>query len=209
MTRQLILAGLLAATIQVHGQGEASPETKLRAALRTTTLQLRDGQNELAILQAEKADNEQKVADMAAELESAKKEAAASQSDAEAQIGQLTQQTERMDAQLEQYRLALVKWKRAYNEGAEVARKKEDERAKAFSQAILLQRRIDEATAKNREMYKVGNEILNRYERLNLGDALLAREPFIGVTRVKIQNLMQDYRDDLTDQRVKPAEAQP
>lgn len=51
-------------------------------------------------------------------------------------------------------------------------------------------------------MYQVGVEILNRYENFGLGDALLAREPFVGTTRVKFQNLIQQDQDQLTDSRI-------
>ncbi len=206
MTRHIICLILLAVGGSLRAQQEASPEMKLREALRNTTLQLRDAQNSLAVLEAEKAENEQKVADMTDQLEKATQENTEALSAAEENAGKLTTQNERLEAQLEEFRLALVKWKRAYNEVAEVARTKEAERATAASQSILLQRRVDDATAKNREMYKVGREILNRYEKFNLGDALLAKEPFVGTTRVKIQNLMQDYRDDLADQRVEPVQ---
>ena len=36
------------------------------------------------------------------------------------------------------------------------------------------------------------------------GEALTAREPFVGVTRVKFENLIQDYQDKLADQKIKP-----
>ena len=58
-------------------------------------------------------------------------------------------------------------------------------------------------------MFKVANEILVRYERFGLGDALTAREPFTGITRVKLQSLFEDYQDKLTDQKIKPLEAKP
>jgi hypothetical protein len=45
---------------------------------------------------------------------------------------------------------------------------------------------------------------LDRYEKFGLGDALTAREPFVGLTKVKFQNLVQDYQDKLSDQKVKP-----
>ena len=56
---------------------------------------------------------------------------------------------------------------------------------------------------KNDAMFKLGNEILKRYERFGLGDALTRREPFVGTTRVKFQNLIQDYTDKVADQRIK------
>ncbi len=53
-------------------------------------------------------------------------------------------------------------------------------------------------------MYKIGTEVLTRYENFGLGTALTAREPFTGSTRVRMQNLAQDLGDKLADQRIKP-----
>lgn len=70
---------------------------------------------------------------------------------------------------------------------------------------MLLDRRVTEQQAKNTTMYQIGVEILDRYEKFGLGDALTAREPFIGKTRVKFQNLVQEFQDKLTEQRIKPS----
>jgi hypothetical protein len=51
-------------------------------------------------------------------------------------------------------------------------------------------------------MYQAGMEILDRYEKFGLGDAILAREPFTAAKRVKFQNLVQDLSDKLTDARI-------
>jgi hypothetical protein len=56
-------------------------------------------------------------------------------------------------------------------------------------------------------MYRLGNEVLDRYAQFGLGTALAAREPFVGITKVKFQNLVQDYQNKLTDQTIRPDES--
>ncbi len=85
--------------------------------------------------------------------------------------------------------------------------KKEAERAKAAAQIIKLDRIVADQQIKNVQMYKVGTEILDRYEKFGLGEAILAREPFVGMTRAKFQTLMQDYQDKLVDQRISSSTA--
>ena len=51
--------------------------------------------------------------------------------------------------------------------------------------------------------------MLTRYEHFSLGDALTAREPFTRLTRVKIETLVQDYQDKLTDNKIKPEDSKP
>ena len=46
-------------------------------------------------------------------------------------------------------------------------------------------------------------EILDRYENFAFGKALLAREPFTGLAKVRLEEQVQDYKDQLTDGMVK------
>ena len=58
----------------------------------------------------------------------------------------------------------------------------------------MLRRKVDDREAKNYELFKLANEILTRYEKFGLGEALTAREPFTGLTRVKRENLCRTTR---------------
>lgn len=78
----------------------------------------------------------------------------------------------------------------------------EKERIKLNTQIALLQRKVNDHETKNVEMAKLAQEILTRYEKFGLGDALTAREPFIGTTRVKIENYVQDFKDKIDDQKI-------
>ncbi|HEY5792010.1 MAG TPA: hypothetical protein VIS74_01850, partial [Chthoniobacterales bacterium] len=169
---------------------------------RATMIQLRDAQAQIATLQATQVENEQKITDLTAQLETLANQAAADQQTAKKTIDDLNARITEQDTKLAQLIEALGKWKKAYNQAADLARAKENERAKLANKVILLDRRIADQQTKNDALYQIGNEILTRYEKFSLGDALTAREPFVGITRVKIQNLVQDYQDKLTDQKI-------
>jgi chromosome segregation ATPase len=189
----------------LRGADEPSPvEAKLREALRATMLQLRDTQGQLATLQAEAALKDQKLADLQARFDKLTKQAAADQDAAKIKISALETRVAERDAAIAQYKEALDKWKKAQAEAAALAASTEAKRAALAAKAISLQRTVDDQQAKNRKMYEIGTEILDRYEKFGLGDALLAREPFVGITRVKFENLIQDYSDALTDTKIKP-----
>ena len=47
-------------------------------------------------------------------------------------------------------------------------------------------------------------EILSRYEKFGLGTALTAREPFTGITRARLQSLVDEYDEKISAQRIKP-----
>ena len=97
---------------------------------------------------------------------------------------------------------ALAKWKTGYQQASEVARAKEDERAKLAAEALVLKRSIADRETKNIALFNISNEILVRFENYALGKALAAREPFIGTTRVKVENLVQGYKDKILDNRI-------
>jgi hypothetical protein len=99
---------------------------------------------------------------------------------------------------------SLAKWKAAYEQIQTAAQKSEAERARLASEAIILKRKVEDRERKNLELYKTANEVLTRYEKFSLGQALSAREPFTGITRVKLESQVQDYEDKIADQRVKP-----
>ncbi len=75
---------------------------------------------------------------------------------------------------------------------------------KLAGQVADLQSRLADRETKNLALFLIGNEILNRYEEFSLGEALRAKEPFVGKTRTRLENLVQDYQDQLLNSRVQP-----
>ncbi len=109
-------------------------------------------------------------------------------------------------AAIDQFGADVQLWVTGYEEYAALAQRTEAERARLAKQALQLQQTVTDREAKNLALYQLGGEILARYEKAGVGDALLDKEPFIGVSRVKLQNLVQDYRDKLRDQVVIPGQ---
>jgi chromosome segregation ATPase len=109
--------------------------------------------------------------------------------------------------QLDQYDTDIELWTTGYNQYVQFANKTEAERAKLAVQVIMLQRVVEDRERKNLTLFTTGNEILDRYEKFSLGDALSAKEPFVGITRVKLQEFVQDYKDKLTAQKISIGQA--
>lgn len=197
----LFSSGMLKAADQTN-----SPEERLRGMLRSTMLQLRDAQNQVATLQSAQAESDKEKKALSDRLDELTKQAAADKDAATKAIADLNTKVTDQNTLVTQLKDALDKWKEAYNKAVEVANTKEAQRAKFESQAILLQRRVENDEAKNLALYKLGKEVLDRYEKFGLGTAITAREPFVGTTKVKLENLVQDYSDKLLDQTVKPGQ---
>ena len=175
-------------------------DAKFKETLRELTLRLRTAETEQATLQGEKAQLEQEKQAL-----TEKADLLAKNSDADkATIANLTSKAAEQDTTINQTKDSLAKWKAAYDQINTAAQKLKAERDKAVSEDIIAKRTVADREMKNRELYRLANEILTRYEKFGLGDALAAREPFTGITRTKLENLVQDYSDKIADARVQP-----
>jgi hypothetical protein len=181
-------------------------EAKLRESLRATMLQLRTAESERAALQAAQTEMEEKSKALAEQVAKMEKQIAEEKELAEMTGAELKAKVDERDREIGDLRLSLDKWKVAHQKVTDIANAKEAQRAKAAMEVIVLNRKVAEQQVKNAAMFKLGNEILTRYEKFGLGDALTSREPFVGITRVKFQNLIQDYGDKLADEKIKPDE---
>lgn len=205
---------MLLLMLEVSPAQQAQDEvSRMRDALRNTMIQLRDVNNRVAVLQAEKESDkaaaDKKIAGLEQQVKTLtersirdKKDADEAKAAADKAMAGLQKQIADQDKRLAAGKAALEAAQKANAEAAAEAAKREQARADAESKAVVLQRRVDEAVRVNGELLKIGREILSRYEKFSLGDAITAREKFIGITRTKFENLMQDYQDQLDDHQL-------
>ena len=203
--RLSVLTGLLLSSFAApRAAADDDAATRLRDTLRSTMLQLRDAQNQIATLQGAQADSDAKNKALTDQLALIKKHSTDDKAVADAAIVALTTKATDQAAEVAKLKDLLGKWQAAYRQVHDAAGVTEGERAKLADNKLVLERRVAYLENKNVELFKLGNEILNRYEDFSLGNALSAKEPFVGVTRVKLENLIQDYQDKLLDQRATP-----
>lgn len=103
---------------------------------------------------------------------------------------------------LDQYGNDIQLWKTGYYQYVQFANATDAARAKLAAEDILLRRTVEDREMKNLVLYNTGSEILDRYEKFSLGEALSAKEPFISLTKVKLQEQVQDYKDKLLTQKL-------
>lgn len=201
-SRILLFLSILILLPQVRGQEEDPAVARLRDALKSTMLQLRDAQSQVATLQASEAQAQLKVKNLEAQVAKLTKQAEQDKTASDALIAALREQLLAREKEAFELSGTLKKWKEGYDKAAGLAHAKEAERAKLAAQVIELQRRVDDQQRRNDEMFKLGMEVLDRYKRFGLGTAISAREPFTGISRAKFQTLVQDYSDKITDQKI-------
>ena len=62
---------------------------------------------------------------------------------------------------------------------------------------------IADCEHKNLLLYQANTELLKKYQNKSAWDALAQKEPFTGIEKVRIDNVLQEYRDKLAAGRVK------
>lgn len=187
----------IALTAGAHAQ---TLEQQLRSQLADARSQLQDLQGQQAQWQAEKTKLEQ-------ERDAARKEAGA----AKAELGKprpastvdasklATERTAREQAEAEAQRLQ----KEVADANAKV-RAQEQQGSDLAGQLHETQSQVTACTAKNQQLYQIGNEVLDAYSHMSLGRVIASREPFAASERVKLENAAQAYGDRLYGQRYDP-----
>jgi chromosome segregation ATPase len=186
----------LAVVLSTNARAQSEPD-RLREALRTTTGQLRQLEDQRAALQARATAAEQERDRLRKQNETLR----AQVKEAEQSYRQAVKDFNERIAERDE---ALEKWKSAYAEAATVARTKDAERTKFEGEAAALKTSNKACQAKNTRLVKVGNEIVTQYEAMNPFEKLLDHDPVFGTKRVEHQNAAQDFRDKILDQKVQP-----
>ena len=195
---------LLFAVALPAAEPAADASAALRSALRDKTQQLQTVQSDLATLQA----GQQALTDankaLTEKYEALKKQIVADRSVSDKSVATLTAQLAEQKQQAARLNEELKTAKTEGEAAAQAAQLAEAQGVKLTKEAIVQERRAADLEAKNLALFLIANEILTRYEEFSLGNAIRAKEPFVGLTRTKLENLVQAYQDKILDQRTKP-----
>lgn len=205
----LITTAFLAAPLAAQdaiAQAKAN-EQRLRDGLRSVTAQLRAAESEKASLLAAQTERDQRIASLEASLATLSKESADARATSEAAAAALKAASDRDRAEIASLRSSLAKWKKATEDATAAYHRSEGLRVKLDAANASLERRAEARERQNLALFKTGSEILQRYENFSLGRAIAAREPFTGIARARLESQIQDYKDLLDDQKLKPAPA--
>ena len=198
-----LLAFVCAGQARAADSGDPG-EARLRDTLRSTMLELRTAQTDLANLQASQAAEADEKKALIEQIALLKKHGEEDRAASEKTVADLKAKAAAQADQIRRITAVLEQWKAAAEKVNQTARNIEAERAKATTAAAGLENRAADLQSKNEELFRIANEILTRYEKFSIGEQFLAREPFIGQTRVQLENLVQDYDDKILAQRSPP-----
>lgn len=193
----LLPFALAAGAFAAEPAGDAQTKEKLRVA----TVQLRDTQSELATVKSARdtlADDVKRLTEQVATLQKQVTTDGVAfgktKTELNNRIAELEDEKRRLQAEVKEEREALAL---AQNLG----QTREEARARVVEEKLAQGNVLAERERQNIELYRLANEILRRYEKFSLGEAMTAKEPFVGHTRAKLETLVQAYRDQLLAQR--------
>ena len=198
MRLPLLLLSLLAASTAQAQKGQ-SMEERLRAELRNVTAQLQQTRGELELLKAKGAPAA-KASPAAPASEGLKKELARSQSQLaqeRAQREKLGEQQQRSATAAQEAAANLAQLRQASEQLAATGKQIEAERARLDGEVASQRGALARCESKNAQLYAAGQEILQAYEGLNVLDVMQARQPFAAQSRVKLEQIAQQYGDQL------------
>ncbi|CAM2152327.1 DNA repair protein [Pararobbsia alpina] len=196
------LAAVAISLACVAGHASAqSIEERLRSQLRSTTDQLHQAQDSQAQMQTQLTQAQQDRDKAQADLKAAQGEAAkAKPSEDDGARRALAAEKVAHDKD----RAELEKMRRANDELQKTVRSRDVDLAQVRDQLKASGKQVEVCTAKNKQLYDVGHEILDAYEHIDLETVLKTREPFAQSARVKYDEIAQDYGDKLYGAKFDP-----
>jgi hypothetical protein len=211
----LLALALLPWTSLGHAQS-ATPEDRLRAALRDTTRQLRDAQDELASLRAENASLKQQAA------AAPKAKACPATPDispvARRQIDRLVAENEQLRRYADDAQKIIAKWQDAqaqWQTGLQQANQHaqtNEAAAKGLQDKLESLQKQEQETlagqkkciANNSELVKISADLLERYRDKGFWDLIGNSEPITKIHRVRFETLLQEYSGKIQDNEIAP-----
>ncbi|MBK8477521.1 MAG: phage major capsid protein [Opitutaceae bacterium] len=180
---------------------EPGGDAQAREKLRTVSLRLRDVETERDTLKTARdtlAEENKKLADQLAALQKQTVADGVTLNKLKTELGNKLSEREESIADL-QTELKTERERLAQSQA--LAEERETARLRLVEAKQVVENTLAARETQNIELYRTANEILGRYERFGFGEAIAAKEPFVGLTRTKLENLVQGYRDALLKQR--------
>ncbi len=162
---------------------------------------------------AEKAALQAQVTQLQSDLNSAKTELAGVKKERDAlkahttasttEVAQLTAAKATAEHSLDQYKERMNELVEKFRQLAQNLKESEADRAQVHRDLSERSGQFDKCVEDNAQLYEISREVLDRYEHVGLFTRVSASEPFTKITRTRIENLVDDYRERAEQLRVK------
>ena len=120
-----------------------------------------------------------------------------------AAIAQANSAKEAAERNVEQSKQRMTELVGRFRETATNLKDAEADRAKLRKDLSDRNSAFDTCAVNNLQLYEINRDILDRYEHVGLFTKVSANEPFTKITRIRIENLVDEYRERAQALRVK------
>jgi chromosome segregation ATPase len=112
-----------------------------------------------------------------------------------AALAQLRASKEASERNLEQYKQRTSELVEKFRDMASTLKDVEADRNTLSAGLAQRNAAFDKCASDNLQLFELSNEVLDRYEHVGLFTRVSATEPFTKITRTRIENLVEEYRD--------------
>jgi chromosome segregation ATPase len=130
------------------------------------------------------------------------------------QVAKLTEQAQKLEKEAKDTEEALLKTRKELQETAKVSRELDHDLKKTTMEKQSLEANLKKTTrdlgqcvANNAELVIISEELVAKYKDKGLGSVILAKEPITQVKKVELEQLTQQYRDEIEHRKLKKKEA--
>lgn len=168
-------------------------------------------QQQLHAVEQEKAKLVQQVADFEAQVKEMEGKLAESQRLADAAAAKVTRLTKELGVMREQAAASKAEQAALTAKLADAERKMADlklafaaEKQQFESAAARQRTALAGCSERNARMYKLGNELLDKYEEKSCLTSVLQAEPFTGLKRAQVEKMIEEDREKLDKDQLNP-----
>lgn len=195
------------ATMLVASQAASADEVgeaRMRTQLRQTVTELRQLQDENA--------------DLKAKLDAATKQPVNQPEPVKVDDTELvglrrslqsqTLKTESLQKQVDLDKKTLGEWQKSYDLAVTTAKARDAEAKKYEALYKEVSGGVQACNDKNAKLIEISEQLLDRYKNKGVMEAARHTEPLLGIHRVELENLIQEYHGKIVDSTVIPANAE-
>lgn len=175
LTAAVIMTGFMTPVSAADGDKDAKREARRAQA------QFAAAQKENAVLAAQLAELKKQISDLGSKSGELEKKSGGQKK----QFSELTEKYKEADSNLQQMTQQFAEASKSLQH----LQKEKEQEQKQLAGSIQV------CEKKNAQLYQVSTELMDKYKKKGVFSALLQAEPFTQLEKVKVDNLLQEYRD--------------
>jgi regulator of replication initiation timing len=176
-------------------------EARMRDQLKEAVTQVRQLQIENASL---KADLAKATAATPAPAAAAAPADASGSEELQSSLDQQTTRADALETQTAQLKKTLSQWQQSYDQATALARDRDAAAKKSEALSQDLRTHVDTCEKNNATLVSISEELLSRYKNKGVIAAARDREPLLGLHRVELERLAQEYHARIVDTTTTP-----